>query len=151
MRKIVIIGCGNSQRHDDGLAHEALNQLADAGLPGEIEIVHAQQLLPEHASIACQADLLIFVDATLSGLPGEIRTRRVTPEGSFPGPFHHLSPEYFLTFIQQVYGAEPDAYLTTLHGQSFELGEGLTAATERSIPQLIFQITRLINREASVA
>ena len=151
MRKIVIIGCGNSQRQDDGLAHEALDQLAAAGLPGEIEIVHAHQLLPEHAAIACQADLLIFVDAALAGNRAEIRIRHVTPGGAFPGPSHHLSPESFLTFIQQVYGAEPDAYLATLHGESFELGEPLTASTERAIPELVLQITRLVNREASVA
>ena len=151
MRKVVIIACGNSQRQDDGLAHEALNQLACRTLPPQIELIHTHQLFPEHASAACQADLLIFVDAAQTGTPGEIRIRQVTPGGSFPGPSHHLSPETLLTFIQQVYGAEPESYLATLCGKSFGLGEELTSATARAVPGLVSQIASLIVREKSLA
>jgi hydrogenase maturation protease len=151
MRKIVIIACGNSQRQDDGLAHEALHQLAGTALPGDFEFIHAHQLFPEHASVACQADLLIFLDAAQTGTPGEIRIRKVEPGGSFPGPSHHLSPESLLTFIQQVYGAEPESYLATLCGESFGLGEGLTAATEHALPEMVSQVVNLIVRETSLA
>lgn len=151
MRKIVIIACGNSQRQDDGLAHEALKQLACRTLPRDIELIHAHQLFPEHASVACQADLLIFLDAAQTGTPGEIRIRSVTPGGTFPCPSHHLSPETLLTFIQQVYGAEPESYLATLSGESFGVGEGLTGATEHAIPELVSQVVNLIVRETSLA
>jgi hydrogenase maturation protease len=69
MRKIIILGWGNSQRQDDGLARIALERLELTGLPPEVELVHADQLLPEHAAIASQADVLIFVDASTTGPP----------------------------------------------------------------------------------
>jgi hypothetical protein len=76
MRKIIILGWGNSQRQDDGLARIALERLELTGLPPEVELVHADQLLPEHAAIANQTDVLIFVDASTTG-PQEIRVERV--------------------------------------------------------------------------
>ena len=149
MRKVVILGSGNCQRQDDGLAHIALDQLKLADLPADVEFVYSHQLLPEHSMIASQADLLIFVDATQTGSPDEVRLERVYPDGKFPSPSHHLTPSALLTLLERVYGVEPEAYLATVRGASFDFGEGLTARTERLIPMLVQEISRIVEERAT--
>jgi hydrogenase maturation protease len=149
VRKVVILGYGNPQRHDDGLARTALERLELACLPGEVEFVHAYQLVPEHASIASQADLLIFVDASQTGPSGEIRIERIRPGGAFPSPSHHLSAPALLTLMREAYGAEPEAYLATVRGESFELGEGLTPAMERLLPQLVRAVSQIVEERSA--
>ncbi len=148
MRKIIILGWGNSQRQDDGLARIALERLELTGLPPEVELVHADQLLPEHAAIASQADVLIFVDASTTGPPGEIRVERVFADGKFPSPSHHLSPSSLLTLLQTVYGVAPEAYCATLRGETFEFGEGLSASTEELLPSFVTEISRIVREQA---
>src|SRR4030095_14143429 len=149
MAKVVILGFGNALRQDDGLARIALARLELACLPGEVEFVHDYQLLPEHCTIASQADLLIFVDASLTGSSGEIRVQRVFATGRFPCPSHSLSPEVLLTLLRDVYGVEPEAYLATLRGESFELGEVVSPSTERLLPHFVKEISRIVEERVA--
>jgi hydrogenase maturation protease len=151
VRKVVIFGYGNSQRGDDGLAHVALDCLQSAYPSGEVEFIRGPQLLPEHAAPASQADVLIFVDASQTGTSGEIRIERVEADGTFPSPSHHLSPSAFLTLLQEVFGVAPQAYLATLRGECFEIGEGLSPQTARLVPALVRAVEHLLEETAAVA
>jgi hydrogenase maturation protease len=150
MRKVIVLGWGNSQRQDDGLARIALERLELAGLPPDVEFVHADQLLPEHAAIASQADVLMFVDASKTGRPGEIRVEKVFADGKFPGPSHHLSPAALLTLLQTVYGSAPEAYCATLRGDAFEFGEGLSPSIELLLPLFVDEIARIVRERMTV-
>lgn len=146
MSSVLIFGCGNPLRSDDGLGPRAIDLLRARCLPIDVELHAIQHLLPEHASIAGLADLLIFVDASRSGPEGEIRVERVEPEGRFPSPSHHLSPSSLLTLLQQVYGVVPDAYLVTLRGSCFEFGDCLSSSVENRLPELVESVVALSSK-----
>jgi Ni,Fe-hydrogenase maturation factor len=93
--------------------------------------------------------LLIFVDASQTGPSGEIRIECLRPGGAFPSPSHLLSPAALLTLVREVYCAEPEAYIATVRGESFELGEGLTPAMERLLPQFVRAISRIVEERAA--
>ena len=151
MPKAVVFGYGNSLRSDDGLAHAALDCLESKYAAGEVEFIRNRQLLPEHAASACQADVLIFVDASHSGKKGEVRVEPVEAGGAFPSPSHHLSPSSFLTLLQDVFGVAPQAYMATLRGECFDVGEGLSPETVQLLPALVRAVEQVLGETGAVA
>src|SRR5215467_11951832 len=89
----LIIGIGNPLRSDDGLGWVVAERLSRNCDPGcHIHTVH--QLTPELAQEMSAAHLVVMIDASLVGEPGELRIRRLSLSAQ-PNVFgtHTSTPE----------------------------------------------------------
>lgn len=146
MSPVVVIGYGNTLRGDDGLGIHVAERLRTRYAETHVTVISAQQLMPEMAETICCAELVIFVDAEMGDMPGEVRCRSVEAEGPLSASIfaHHLRPEQLLAVAVQLYGRQPRAALVTITGLSFEVGEGFSACVQNAIPRLMYQIEQLI-------
>lgn len=143
---ILIIGYGNTLCGDDGLGPYAVEQLQDAeSLPG-VEYLTMHQLAPELAEDISHAETVIFVDAVDGGtVPGAIDCQEITlpvePSPAAPGAFtHHVNATILLENARFLYGARPKAWLYTVAGENFGLGDSFSPAVEAAIPTLVAQL-----------
>ncbi len=123
----LLIGIGNPLRSDDGLGWAVAEQLTQDGDAGyDIHTVH--QLTPELAQWMAAADLVVMIDASYEGVPGELRIRPVAPSAQ-PGAVgtHHSTPEELAALTAGIYGYCPPVVVVTMTGADFSVGERLSA------------------------
>jgi hydrogenase maturation protease len=121
---LLAIALGNPLRGDDGVGVAMGQALLDL-LPG-LEVVETLELLPEHAEAVAAADGVLFLDASISSAPGEVRVEPVTAAPARPAMVHALRPEEVLGLAGLLYGRAPPAALVTVGGKAFDFGEGLS-------------------------
>lgn len=132
-RKIVAFALGNTIRADDGAGIALARGLA-ALVPG-LEIIEAQELVPEHADAIGDAAGVLFLDASVAGTPGEIHASRIVPRVARAAILHALTPEEILGLARAIHGNAPPAGLVTVAGREFAFGEGLSAEVEAALPR----------------
>lgn len=151
---LLLIAYGNPLRGDDGLAWRAAEQLKRIFASSGVEIVEQHQLVPELAELISRVASVIFLDAAAphatNAHPGEISVVEIAETETQPAgksPFHHhLSPASLLGLTAQLYGVRPRAFVATLTGEDFGLGEHLSPAVERAMPEFLAQIEKLIRQ-----
>lgn len=127
---ILILAWGNPSRGDDALGPALIERLA-ALLPqhpewGEVTLLTDYQLQPEHALDLEGRECVLFVDASVS-CAAPYAFGRLLPERDFGYTTHAMKPAALLAVFRQVTGREPPpAWLLTVRGESFELGEPLS-------------------------
>ena len=144
--RALVIGIGNPLRRDDGLGREVAEQLARDGEKGcDMHSVH--QLTPELAQEMAAASLVVMVDASREGEPGEVRLRSVPPsaQASAVGA-HFTAPEELAALTALVYGQCPPVVLVTMAGTDFSLGEQLSAIVAQNIPLLCATVRQICTR-----
>ncbi len=146
MPRILILGYGNPLRTDDGLGWRAAEELALKFSSDEVEIRTCHQLLPEMVELISQMDTVFFVDAAQDGEPGELRCSPIVPEMGAVRFTHQLSPAVTLGWSQQLYGRYPRAFLVSISGGCFELGEKLSPMVANTLPRLTALVEHLANR-----
>lgn len=100
-RPRVVIGFGNPLRQDDGLGWRAA-ELIEARLTNDDTGVSAcHQLTPELAAKVAGAPLVVFLDADVEQVPGEVSQRELKPEGQHIWS-HHLTPGQLLGLAESV-------------------------------------------------
>ena len=146
-----MLACGNSQRGDDGVAHQVVsylrNHLSYATAEFHAVKFHCQQQwTPELAKPISQAEIVIFVDAAVGAPSGSITCRRLQPVSDAPlASTHHISPNYLLLLAQELYGKSPArAYSLTIAGDSFESEETVSPPVRRAIPGSAERIKQLL-------
>jgi hydrogenase maturation protease len=141
---ILVIGYGNSLCGDDGIGPRAVERLAEENLLADVECLTAHQLMPELAETISCADAVIFVDAAYAETPGKITCLELAPVNrpdTAPAAFtHHVSPAILLENAQILYGRHPAAYLYTIAGENFELGDSFSSGVELTLPSLLEQL-----------
>jgi hydrogenase maturation protease len=144
-KPILIFGYGNPSRGDDALAPELLLRLEerlDASSP--VELLTDFQLQPEHALDLLGRERVLFVDASASG--PAIRFTRLKAASDASYTTHAMSPAAILAVFEAVQKVPaPPCYLLALRGESFELGEGLSAAARSNLQQGLDLAGRLLN------
>ena len=147
----LLLGIGNVLRGDDGLGRVVAEQLARTGeLDGEILSVH--QLTPELALPMTEASLVIMVDASREGRPGEVCVRLFSSPGQSIGAVgaHHITPEELAALTSLVYGHCPPVVVIRVTGADFSMGERLSLPVVQALSQvkmLIHQICTSGERE----
>jgi hydrogenase maturation protease len=147
MNHALVLACGNSLRGDDGLA-VAIARFLHAGFcDPRTEILASQQWTPELAEPISRADLVIFLDASVSLSPGSIRLQSIAPAVARTGSLtHSFTPDELLGLAKQLYERVPEsAYLLTVGGESFEQSERLSHSVLRAIPAVLTQIKALLS------
>lgn len=147
---ILVIGYGNVLCGDDGLGPECVRRLAEdadfQALAPSLECLTAHQLTPELVEPISRADVVIFIDAVQVDAPsGMIAGRELTSAGTREGGTstaftHHVDPAALLAGAEALYGHRPLAYLYTVSGQNFALGDSLSSAVEAALPGLLTEV-----------
>jgi hydrogenase maturation protease len=127
----LVIAIGNPSRGDDALGPLAAERIEAMRLPG-LEVLVEFQLQVEHALDLMGRRRVLFIDASASlGEPFKWASVEPRLDASFTS--HALAPSAVLFNYQQLVGTPPPAWVLAIRGQSFELGEGLSAPAERAL------------------
>lgn len=148
MKRLLLLGYGNPDREDDGVAWHILCALTlKLGLraPGSYEDEFPEddrldfafhlQLTPEMAEEIAQYEYVCFIDAHTGNIPEPVRL--ITVESEFQhSPFtHHLTPQSLLSMCETIYGKKPDAALLSVLGHRFLFSRELSGETAALVPR----------------
>lgn len=111
-----------------------------------VEVMVAQELLPELAEVISHIDLLVFLDARAGGEPGTIEVSEVIPAESKGGVFFHtMTMETLLSAARALFGRAPKAKLISVAGESFEFFAHLSPKIEAALPLLLERLREVIH------
>ncbi|HEY3342382.1 MAG TPA: hydrogenase maturation protease [Anaerolineae bacterium] len=151
MSKSLVIGYGNPDREDDGVAWHIVRRLAvrfgrlDASAPTESildldvgepllsdnapDLMAELQLMPEIAEKIAAYDKVCFVDAHTGAYANDVNVEH--PRAEFQNsPFtHHITPQTCLILTQTAYGRAPEALVVSVKGYKFGFALGLSPQT----------------------
>jgi len=145
---VVVFAVGNPSRGDDALGPELCGRLQkwleNQGLAGQVELIEDFQLQIEHALDLEGRQLALFIDAG-HATPGPFTLERAHPAPLTGHSTHALEPQAVLeVFERTLHQPPPPAYILCVRGETFELGEGLSAAAEANLCQAFDLLCRLL-------
>jgi hydrogenase maturation protease len=144
MKKILIFGYGNFDRQDDGVAWHILKKVAQQSgvetpegpeicsefFTNEIDYKFFLQIVPEVAEDLTNYEHICFIDAHTGAIPEEIQFIALEPKFGKSPLTHHMPPETCLSITKDLYHHEPQAYLLSVRGYSFEFDRSLSEKTQ---------------------
>lgn len=143
-KKTLILGFGNPDRGDDGVAWHILSKIARhfnkalseeqiecclVELNDRVDMWFNLQLIPEITEQLAQYPQAIFVDAHTTDYEDDFRVVDLKPEFQNSPFTHHLTPSSCLSLTQSIYGKYPSAQLISVKGFSFEFTNQLSQKT----------------------
>jgi hydrogenase maturation protease len=147
MQKVLIIGYGNADREDDGVAWHILQALStyyhspiiesDGGIfeaEHNPHLIFSLQLTPEMSEALTQYEQVCFIDAHTGAYAEEVRAEIITPNFQASPFTHHLTPESCLSLAQNLYGSAPQAMMVSARGYQFGYFTELSPQTARLVP-----------------
>lgn len=150
MKPILLIGYGNPDREDDGVAWHILRAVAiKLGLPAPdsyedefptnelIDFAFNLQLTPELAEDVSAYQYVCFIDAHTGNIPEPVRLIDVESEFQRSPFTHHLTPQSLLSICETVYNKKPNAALLSVRGYRFLFTRELSEETEDLVPQAV--------------
>jgi hydrogenase maturation protease len=145
---VLVLAVGNPSRGDDAIGPELAARLEAAALPG-VEVIIEFQLQVENALDLVGRDRVIFVDAgTKTPAPFEFRPAGAAAE--FLHTSHALAPEAVLATYLRVTGtAPPESWVLCVRGESFELGEPLSAGAAVNVEAAWRELRRRVGAESA--
>jgi hydrogenase maturation protease len=158
MSRTLVIGFGNIDRADDGVAFFVVNALRrrlgqeplnedETGLEElgvQVDSAFLSQLTPELLETVAGYRQVIFVDAHVYENLDALHCAPVSPENT-PSTFtHHLTPAAFLALLKALYHSEPSGHLVSIRGYDFDFHRDLSAETEALVGPAVEHILRLL-------
>jgi len=137
----VVIGIGNELRGDDGIGPRVVEQLPEHP---NLKRLIAHQLTPELSETIQMADRVLFVDARLDGDVVSLESVEPSPHR---GLGHSCTPCALMEWTKQACGKGPEAWLLSIPGRSFGLGEGLSREAEALVPEATTMIRAWLRKE----
>jgi hydrogenase maturation protease len=150
LKRLLLIGYGNPDREDDGVAWHILRALTiKLGLDapesyedefpeaGSIDFAFYLQLTPEMAEDISAYPYVCFIDAHTGNIPEPVRLIQVESEFQRSPFTHHLTPQSLLSMCETIYGKKPDAALVSVLGHHFLFSRELSAETASLVPQAV--------------
>ena len=137
----LVIGYGNTLRHDDGVGPKVAEAVEALQLP-DVRTLVCAQLSPEHAEPISRARLVIFVDAAVDA-PAEVQLRKLEPSQSSQLMAHAADPRTMLALARDVFGHAPEAWWLTIPAVKLGFGEELSPEAQRGLERAVEEIKRL--------
>ncbi len=155
----LIVGYGNADRQDDGVAWHVLTGIArglgrpvpaapeDGFFPEgeEIDLWYVLQLAPEMSEDFAQYERICFVDAHTGNIEQEILLQPVEASPASSAFTHHLTPAACLALTQAIYGKMPEAKLLSIRGFQFGFSRELSPETAALVEQAVEMLRRWLN------
>jgi len=150
LKRTLLIGYGNPDREDDGVAWHILRALViKMGLPAptsyedefpqnaQVDFAFSLQLTPEMAEEISAYKYVCFLDAHTGAIPEPVRL--VNVESDFQrSPFtHHLTPQSLVSICETIYGKKLDAALLSVRGYQFLFSRQLSEKTLALVPKAV--------------
>ncbi|MBO1414077.1 hydrogenase maturation protease [Streptomyces sp. FH025] len=153
--RTVVIGVGNEYRHDDGVAVAVLAELAAQDLPAD-RLTLCDGEPTRLMELWEGADLAVVIDA-VHGHPGEPgRIHRVTvdadhlladplaDEAAAAGT-HGLGLGHAVALAAALARLPRELLIVAVEGEDFSIGEGLSPAVARAVPQVVAEVRRAVD------
>ena len=142
---VLVIGYGNPGRLDDGLG-PALAEKLQKDARRSVTVTSNYQLNVEDAADVAKHDVVVFVDATLTGeQPFEFR--RIEPNDKMSYTTHSLEPQAVLGLANRLFAATTTGYVLAIRGYAFDnFSEQLSPKAHANLDAALdFLRTRLTN------
>jgi hydrogenase maturation protease len=158
MARSLIIGFGNLDRADDGVAYYVINALRlrlgqkalseeDTGLEdlgAPIDSIFLSQLAPELMDTLVEYGQVVFVDAHVYEAMDALHCAPVLPEYT-PATFtHHLTPGMLLAMLKALHHHEPIGHLVSIRGYDFDFHRDLSRDTKVLVEPAVKYILQLL-------
>lgn len=139
----LIIGYGNIDRGDDGVAWYVMSELkrriigdsyiSDDGdivsINDTLDILFTLQLTPEMALDISSYQRVCFIDSHTGRVEDDFHTSILQPVYE-PSPFtHHLTPQSCLALAENFYGNSPSAWMISIRGYNYNFERKLSQKT----------------------
>jgi hydrogenase maturation protease len=159
MFRTLVIGYGNIDRADDGVAYHVINDLRrrlerdplredDTGLEelgAEVDTIFLLQLTPELMEVITVYDRIIFVDAHVAENIGDLYCTSLSPQEDASLTFtHHISPALLLLLMRTLYHCQPGGYMVSIRGYDFDFHRSLSDKTRAMIAPAIDHIMQML-------
>ena len=159
---ILILGFGNPDRQDDGVAWHVLRELMvsyglpkpvtldiDDFLPDKSVLFQFQlQLLPEIADDLNKYDRAVFIDAHTGAVPLNVNVTEVMPEFQNSPLTHHLTANSLLAIAQKIHNTHPKSILVSIRGYEFAFSQELSLQTKELVRIAVNAIQSWIRKTA---
>jgi hydrogenase maturation protease len=153
LNQTLVIGYGNPDRQDDGVAWHVLHALAiRLNLPApdsyeeefpsndRLDFTFTLQLTPEMAEQIAPYERVCFVDAHTGSIASEVQLEPVESQFQHSPFTHHLTAQSLLSMCQSLYGNAPQAVLLSVRGYQFEFERELSTETAALVPEAVEMI-----------
>jgi hydrogenase maturation protease len=150
LKRTLLIGYGNPDREDDGVAWHILRALSvKLGLPApdsyeddftqtaQMDFAFYLQLTPEIAEEIAAYEYVCFVDAHTGSIPEPVRLIGVDADFQRSPFTHHLTPQSLISICETIYNKKPDAALLSVRGYRFLFTRQLSQETAELVPQAV--------------
>lgn len=151
MKPTLILGYGNPDREDDGVAWHILRGLGDrlgAPLPESYQdsffenqrqpdFLFVLQLTPELSETVAQYERVCFVDAHTGALAEDLNIQRVGAQFQSSPLTHHMTAQTLVSYVQTIYQKEVDALLVSVRGYQFRFETNLSEPTAALAAQAV--------------
>jgi hydrogenase maturation protease len=143
MKKILLIGYGNTLRGDDAAGIRAA-ELFSKRRP-DVACVCMHQLMPELSEQIAESDIVFFLDADVNAKKPVMKLIEPAEDSEQPRT-HFISPESLLSLSRQLYEKLPEkVYVIGIPASEFEFSEELSENTKRGIEDSINLIASAVN------
>ncbi len=144
MSKTLVLGYGNPDRQDDGVAWHVLDGLAQAlgmlrpeefdeelRLGDKADLLFQLQLTPEIAEVVANYAFVCFVDAHTGAIQNDLNVEKISPLYQTSPFTHHMTPQTCLSIAENLYHHIPEeALLLSIRGYAFEFSTDLSEKTQ---------------------
>jgi hydrogenase maturation protease len=158
MLKTLIIGFGNLDRADDGVAFYVINALRRRigqtplsedvtgleNLGNQVDAIFLAQLAPELVDIMKDYDEICFVDAHVYEEAEDLHCTPVIPEEAALTFTHHMTPAMLLALLQALYQHQVAGYLVSIRGYDFDFHRDLSSLTQGQMDPAVQYIMQRI-------
>jgi hydrogenase maturation protease len=156
----LIVGYGNPDRQDDGVAWHILLKLSavlDRPVPDDWDegmfpagkspdLLFVLQLTPDLAELFASYKRICFIDAHTGAVPEELHITEIKPLYQKSTFTHHMTAETCLALTQAIYGKYPEAILFSIRGYEFEFSHDLSFLTKTLVQQAVSRILNWLER-----
>lgn len=161
--KTLIVGYGNADRQDDGVAWYVLSGIASRlgrpvpAAPEEgyfpegqaLDLWYVLQLVPEMAEDFAHYERICFVDAHTGNIDTEIQLVPVEGSPASSAFTHHMTPATCIALTGAIYAKEPDSMLLSIRGYQFGFARELSERTSALADQAVEVLWKWIQAEPS--
>ena len=145
-KPVLIFGYGNLSRGDDALGPLLLEYVEQQFPLHNIEILSDFQLQVEHALDLQGRELVLFVDASVAH-DKAYEFVQLQPLRDKSYTTHAMSPSAVLQVYESITGeSPPPAFLLSIQGMAFELGDGLSPAARDNLTKACSFIAQLLQQ-----
>jgi len=155
LNRTLLIGYGNPDREDDGVAWHILRALViKMGLPAptsyedefpqnaQVDFAFYLQLTPEMAEDIAQYERVCFVDAHTGQIPELVRIIPVESEFQRSPFTHHLTAQSLVSMCETLYQKKPEAALLSIRGFRFLFTRELSVETSSLVSEAVSLLER---------